>query len=75
MAEIRYDPAETFTLTPTQVRHIRVSMGYTKVALAKRLGVTPQTIYNWENGLKPIGKDNAYRLATLAQSRGINYES
>ena len=74
MSSIKYDPAEEFTLTPNQVRHIRVSLKLTKVALANSLGVTAQTVWNWETGRKPVGKDNAYRIATIAQSAGIPYD-
>jgi len=74
MTNIQYEPAEEFRLTPNQVRHIRVMAGYSKAGLAKRLGITYQTIWRWETGRSAITGDAAYRLATLAQQRGIDYE-
>ena len=74
MAKLLFEPAEDFMLTPTQVRHIRVTAGLSKKGLGKKLGVTYQTVWRWETGRNAITGDAAYKVATFAQSKGIAYE-
>ena len=59
-------------MTPTQMKHIRTQMGYSKRAFADKLNVTAQTIYNWESGRRPVGQDSVYRILTMAKSQGVD---
>lgn len=74
MTTIRYEPATEFILTPNQVRHIRVMLGFNKRELAKKMGVTHNSVWRWEKGMTILSGDNAYRLAAMAAQGGIKYE-
>lgn len=70
---ILYEPAQTITITPTQLRYIRTTLGLTKKDFAAQLGVTYQSVWNWEGGRTPVGQDNAYRIHAMACARGVDY--
>ncbi len=72
--QILYSPAPRLDVTPTQVRSIRVGLGLNKREFAEKLGVTPQTIWNWESGRRPVGQDSTYRIVTMAQNQGVRYD-
>ena len=54
------------------LRGARVSSGLTVKELAKKIGVTPQTIYNWEQG-KSEPKKNQLIALSEALEIGIEY--
>jgi len=74
MTTIRYEPATEFILTPNQVRHIRVMLGFNKRELAEKMGVTHNSVWRWEKGMTILSGDNAYKLAAMAAQGGIKYE-
>lgn len=51
----------------TQIKAARVKAGLSVVAMAALMGVSRQTIHNWESGKHPINqRDYAYLQAVLA---------
>jgi transcriptional regulator with XRE-family HTH domain len=50
-------------VTPARLREIRKRLGLSQSALAGVLGVSPQTVSNWETGSRPIGYPEMLRLA------------
>ena len=36
-----------------RIYELRMSFGWTQVQLAQKIGVTKQTVSNWENGVSP----------------------
>jgi transcriptional regulator with XRE-family HTH domain len=42
-------------VTREDLRRIRESLGLSRRALARRIGVAPRTIARWEAGVHPIG--------------------
>ena len=52
------------------ISYIRVFLQLTISDLARLLGVSQQTIYDWQNG-KQIAVDNAARLADLARAADV----
>jgi transcriptional regulator with XRE-family HTH domain len=49
------------------IRQARVERGWTQLALAFRLGVTPVTIYNWERGKSEPRVSQFRQLARLLE--------
>jgi len=41
-------------ITPTQIKATRLDAGLSVVALAELMGVSRQTVHNWENGTHPM---------------------
>lgn len=42
------------SMTPHELRQLRLSLGWSQAALAKELGVHTQTVAHWEQGLYAI---------------------
>ena len=53
------------------IRELREAAGWTQLALATRLGVTPATVYNWERGKY---EPRASQLRALAQAFGVSMD-
>ena len=51
-----------------RIREMRSSRGWSQVVLAKRLGVTKQTVSNWENDNIQPSIEMLIRLAKLFQT-------
>jgi transcriptional regulator with XRE-family HTH domain len=47
------------------LRRLRTSRSMTQTDLAARIGKSPRTISNWENGLRDPGSDNIRRIAEV----------
>lgn len=56
---------EIFQITPAAAR---VNAGLTQTELADKMGVTKQTVINWEKGYVPIGVP---QLCLLADITGV----
>ncbi|MBT3192495.1 MAG: helix-turn-helix domain-containing protein [Verrucomicrobia bacterium] len=54
--------------TPKGLRSQRKRVGLSAAQYSKLLGVTPQSVYNWERG---VSRPRASQLAELAALRGI----
>jgi putative zinc finger/helix-turn-helix YgiT family protein len=56
-------------LAPSEIRFLRSSTGWTGVAMAQHLGVTPEAVSRWENGKDTIGAlaDRLVRMVAAAQ--------
>ena len=54
-----------------KLRELREKENYTQVALAEKLGVTSQTILNWENG---IYEPNISQLCKLADIFNVSID-
>ena len=52
--------------TGTTLRQMRLLLGLTQAALARRLGVPYDTLNRWEHGRMAIGHPQILRLAMLA---------
>ena len=53
----------------TTIKELRVSAGLTQDELAQKLGISPQTVWGWENGkFSPKGK----RLRSVAEFFGVS---
>ncbi len=53
------------------IRQLREAKGWARLRLANAIGVTPGTIYNWENG---IGEPTASKLRLLAQTFEVSMD-
>jgi DNA-binding transcriptional regulator YiaG len=42
-------------MTSSELKHIRTTLGISRRAFARRIGVVPKTIARWEAGVHPIG--------------------
>lgn len=57
-------------LTAKEVKEARYQLGLNQGELASRLGVTLQSVSNWERGVRNISPDKAWLLQKLlAQSK------
>ena len=52
------------------LRRIRKRLGLTQAALAKRLGVAPNTVARWERNELPIREPMALLIRLLEQTEG-----
>lgn len=68
------DPVET--MSTERIRALRTRLGYTGLKgakeLAKRLRIHWRTVYHWEEGVIPIGKEAQERLLELEQEVATN---
>ena len=56
--------------TPTQIRQARLTAGLSIAKMAEIMGVTRQTIYNWEDGTHPMKpRDFEYMQIKLEQTK------
>lgn len=53
--------------SPQEVRYLRRSLGMSRLAFAKRLGVSPGSIFGWETGRTVPRGTNAARVRALAE--------
>ena len=53
------------------IRELRVARGWSQLALANQLGVTPGTVYNWERGK---GQMSAAMLRRLSEVFMVHME-
>jgi transcriptional regulator with XRE-family HTH domain len=53
------------------IRELRVARGWSQLALANQIGVTPGTVYNWERGK---GQMSAAMLRRLAEAFTVQME-
>ena len=53
------------------LRTIRASLRLSRKALAAELGVTEDTIYNWEHGKSSPRLETAVKLIRYLESRGV----
>ena len=62
-------------LTGTEVRFLRKHLGWSGVAFAKHMGVTPECVSRWETGHDPIGPtaDRLLRLMVAQRQPAIDY--
>lgn len=51
-------------LSGERIREIREQRGYSRVALALRMGVRMEAVRNWEGGRNKVTSDNLMLLAT-----------
>ena len=54
-------------MTPEELKAMRSARGWTQKNISAELGVTTQTIMNWEHGRAPI-----HKMAALAVERVFN---
>ncbi len=54
-------------MTPEEVKALRLKLGVTQSQLARALGVSEQTIYNWERGLATPTRYDAVVLLRMAE--------
>lgn len=57
------------TMTPAQLKTLRVKLGWSQTRLAEALGVTRNTVTRWEMGLHPIPPMAEKLLRTLPHDR------
>lgn len=55
-------------MTPAAMTAWLAKMGYTRYRAAKELGVTTQTVVNWERGTAPISKVVALACSALSKN-------
>ncbi|MDH5641718.1 MAG: helix-turn-helix domain-containing protein [Nitrospira sp.] len=55
-------------MTGAQLRRIRDRLGLTQVAMAQRIGVTPNSVARWERGEMKITEPVARLVTLLGQS-------
>ena len=48
----------------------RISAGYTQETLAEKMGVTRQTVINWEHGSSLIGTAQLFMFCRLTKFKG-----
>ena len=53
------------------IRTLREERGWTQLALANAIGVTPATVYNWERGKY---EPKASQLRALARAFGVSMD-
>lgn len=53
------------TFNPQAIRRIREQRGFTMDAVVEHIGITKQTLYNWESGDHIPGADDIAKLAAL----------
>ena len=53
-------------MTPNQIKRLRKEMGLNREAMARRIGVTVQTIFRWETGRSSPEAKSIRRLKALA---------
>jgi DNA-binding transcriptional regulator YiaG len=58
--------SRTTAAAPVNVKSLRASLGASRDAFAKLLGVSPGSILNWESGRSKLTEKNAAKLADLA---------
>jgi transcriptional regulator with XRE-family HTH domain len=64
---------ETMKSIPTQINELVRKSGLTQVAIAAILGITPQRLNNYKQGIRPIRAEHFERLKLIA-GRGDNPE-
>ena len=55
-------------MTPDAIRHLRATLNLTQLELARRLGVSIDTIKAWESGRRSPAADKVRRMAVLLQT-------
>ena len=62
-------------LAPSEIRFLRKHVGLSSVDLAKRMGVTRETVSRWESGGKPMGAvaDRLLRLIVVTHEPPESY--
>lgn len=57
-------------MTKISFKAARISAGYTQEALAEKMGVSRQTIINWENGIREIRTPQLFMFCQLTNYKG-----
>ena len=67
---------KTTRLTPTDVRFLRQSLGWSGQDFADHMGTTAETVSRWENGRTPMGAqaDRLLRLVVLHRQPAPSYD-
>ena len=58
------------SMAPAELRRIRQSLGLTQEELARALGVTPNTVARWEQGVHAVSPLARLALLHLARTHG-----
>ena len=53
-------------LTPDEIKFLRKYLGLSGKDLARRMGVSPETVSRWENGHQPMSEPNERLLRAIA---------
>lgn len=68
--EHRTRGASEAAMKPRALKRLRIKMEMSQASLAKKLGVSPLTIYLWESGRVPIAKSRALAVEMVATQEG-----
>jgi transcriptional regulator with XRE-family HTH domain len=62
-------------LTGREFRNIRLRLGLTQKALAMRLGVEPNTVWRWENGVLRVSRMAALAMKAVTAEESVGKRS
>ena len=67
---------KTTRLTPTEIRFLRKSLGWSGQDFADHMGTAAETVSRWENGRTPMGAqaDRLLRLMVLHEQPAERYD-
>ncbi|RBP98824.1 helix-turn-helix domain-containing protein [Bifidobacterium xylocopae] len=59
---------------PSAMTRIREAQGLTRTGLARRMGIAPQKIHDYETGIRPLQRVGAGQVLKIAQALGCTVE-
>ena len=68
--QLHYRKRGDTVLAKITFKAARISAGYTQETLAEKMGVTRQTVINWENGSSLIGTSQLFMFCRLTKFKG-----